>query len=116
MKLIFSTIASLTISLATFASAPVSSNETTNSKQFTSHHLEGTEKLELNADHTFQYVNTTHQYHPVKIEGTWKFSEGQIILDQESNLVRIPSKWEISGNGCLQAVVKSSENMQLCGE
>ena len=99
------------ITLMSFTAGPA---ERTQSKSFTACSSAALHSLELREDHSFTYVNHVNPYHPIEVEGNWKFVEGVIYLEQSIGIKRFPKEWTVNGNGCLMANADGKATIQLC--
>ena len=72
--------------------------------------------LELRADNTFRYQNTTNSDHPLDVQGQWYFREGVIHLMPNRHKSAVPTTWKVDRDTkCLVTETKESGFMQLCG-
>lgn len=60
-------------------------------------------ELELNADHTFHYVNTSVPGKPIDTKGTWEQNGSTVTLSNYTSDFAINEKWKIDSNNGIKS-------------
>lgn len=93
----------ITVAFMLFSFAPIDNS-------FTGKYSSTLVSLQINEDHTFQYIDNSNSSNKINVSGTWKMGKNSIYLEGYDSSQKIHSKWNVDNKG---VAVKSRKGLSF---